>query len=501
MSVPASGSGSIDGSYTPSPHGGSVSVEGEFNADIAGSKGYGLTFGVSGEVSASQSQTTENGITTYTATAEASVSIEAGVELPHGGLSGEATEGVNATYTVSMPEAAATPQALQNANPFDPTSMPVGTTIQMDSEQYSGTQFEATFRAISINGSVQETEGSSFTVERLDDNTVQVTTGPTSGLDVSNGIGVSIGPAGVSMGSQLTMNEATYQMAQFDISTEQGLAAYNDFLVTGQMPSDNGVGVSGVMTVLTGGHNWSSTIGVTLGPWSAEAELNSANGSYITTTYPDGRVESSVTYTASPDYPVTTTWTQSFLPAGNGGLQEVLADRVYTYAFTIPDDANGNTPAAQLNLAFTGNPQGGPFAAGQVVELSFTESEMAQFLEVASTRSQQDVDYGEYAFADDTRETDETDPSQMRDATPWEFANNLVDGQANLYELTQMMSNMLTYANDMTPDAASPLVIESATIRLDGDVVMQGEVPGSADADASPAIVGGGGGGGRLMMV
>ena len=226
MSVPASGSGSIDGSYTPSPHGGSVSVEGEFNADIAGSKGYGLTFGVSGEVSASQSQTTENGITTYTATAEASVSIEAGVELPHGGLSGEATEGVNATYTVSMPEAAATPQALQNANPFDPTSMPVGTTIQMDSEQYSGTQFEATFRAISINGSVQETEGSSFTVERLDDNTVQVTTGPTSGLDVSNGIGVSIGPAGVSMGSQLTMNEATHQVAQQEDALRRQNAMY-----------------------------------------------------------------------------------------------------------------------------------------------------------------------------------------------------------------------------------------------------------------------------------
>src|SRR5690606_368679 len=148
--------------------------------------------------------------------------------------------GVRGDYTVAMPESEATPEAIAGANFYDPRSMPPGTTITVRGEDYVGSELNLTFNKIALQSSVETAEGTGFIVQRLEDGTVQVMTGPIEGLENVSRLGVDFGIAGGSLGSSLSVDQARYQVANFDISTAEGLAAYNAFIADGEMPAVNG---------------------------------------------------------------------------------------------------------------------------------------------------------------------------------------------------------------------------------------------------------------------
>lgn len=478
-----------------------VQVDGGFSSEIKNAKGYGLSFGINGHVDATTNLSSNDGVTTYTAQTQASLTIEGGVSAPTGGLQGTYTLGSTSTYTVAMPEAAATPQAISTANPFDPASMPPGTKITMDGSTYQSTAFEATFRGISVGSDIQTSSGASFIVQKNEDGTIQVMTGPTEGLDAVNTLGADLGVASAELSSSFSVKDARYQVANFDINTAEGRAAYNAFLTTGQMPTDNAAGVSGVYTISTGDTDWSNAVSVSLGPLHLGGQLDSAEGKFVTITYPDGSVTATATYRSTDGGP-TTIWEQHLRPDGT----EIVEDRRYNYVFQIPDDQQGTLLASAINYALNGR-SSEVVSPGDTVTLTFTEQEMAQLLQMAASQSQQDKDYGEYELSDDVLENESGtyvgNYADSRLATPWEFANNLVDSRANMWQVADTLASISTHAGEGVTLKLDDRVDVQATVTVNGDVVVEGQAAkiDATQSQAESSTAAGGGGGARPMAV
>lgn len=130
--ISTSGSSNTGFDYTGNSATLSASVEGGFSAEVSNARGYGVGFSVNGEATTTHDVTTENGVTTYTANAEASITVQGEINTSQAGLGMARTDGIQLEYQVSMPEHAATPEAMANATFTDPSTMPVGTVIRVD---------------------------------------------------------------------------------------------------------------------------------------------------------------------------------------------------------------------------------------------------------------------------------------------------------------------------------------------------------------------------------
>ena len=107
-------------------------------------------------------------------------------------VEGSVATGFESSYKVSLPGEATVEQAAA-VNPFDPTTIPVGGSVTLDGGDYTSTSMEASFRHIGIKTNIKDAEGVSYTVERVDENTVRVTTGPTETINAFNGVGLDLG--------------------------------------------------------------------------------------------------------------------------------------------------------------------------------------------------------------------------------------------------------------------------------------------------------------------
>lgn len=468
------------------PDGATVSGEGSLGTAVKNNRGYGVSFEVGVKANAGVSTTSQDGMTTYTANADASITVSGGAQTPHVGANGGMTWGVRGDYTVAMPESEATPEAIAGANFYDPRSMPPGTTITVRGEDYVGSELNLTFNKIALQSSVETAEGTGFIVQRLEDGTVQVMTGPIEGLENVSRLGVDFGIAGGSLGSSLSVDQARYQVANFDISTAEGLAAYNAFIADGEMPAVNGDGVSNAHTISTISTDWQSDVAGKLGPLNGSTTLDSGQGEYVTVTYPDGSMEATATYTHHDG--MSTTWQQSFGPGGT----EMLSERRYEISFTVPDGGDGQSLTGSLEFAINGATSE-IFQPGQEVTLVFTEAEMSDLLQMASHRSQQQIDYGDLHFTDLVLESA---PGQYvgnhadsRRATPWEFANNLVSS-GNQWDVADALVNISSHAENTTGVLGARNDVP-VTVMVDGEVVVAGLDARIASGEALSAEAGG----------
>ena len=194
----------------------SATVEGGFSTEVKNAKGYGVSFGINAEASVVANQKTENGVTTFTVEADASVTVEGGVNTPKAGLTVAHTEGIRGEYSVAMPEAAAEGVDPKTVNPYDPSSMPTGTVITMNGEHYSSNEFEATFKNIAVATKIEEASGVSVAIEKTGENTVRVTAGPTEAIEAYNSVGVDFGIASASLGRTDNLDSATLKTAEFE---------------------------------------------------------------------------------------------------------------------------------------------------------------------------------------------------------------------------------------------------------------------------------------------
>ena len=365
------------GSVTVDPDEGTVSLtaNGGFSESVKNSKGVGISFGMDGSSTVVTGEKTENGVTTYSVSSDISVSLNAGVDVKQAGLEYGHTEGIKASYEVSMPEQAAKTTDLASVNPFDPSTMPTGTVIKIDGSNYASNEFKATFRNVAAETKVTTEEGTSLLVEKTGADTVRVTAGPTEAISAYNGVGLDFEQVKVMLGNDTSLSGATLKTAEFDLSTPEGLAAYNDYVANGNMPADNGPGVSEVKTIEKLDYSSQAKVDVKLGPLELGIDGAQNTGDSVVTTYPDGTAERTVNLQYSGNVPMTLT--QSFDAEGN----EIMGDREYAYTIKV-DESNSQL----INAAQTGDvdkAQDGPVKPGDTVTITYTEAEMAELQDYA----------------------------------------------------------------------------------------------------------------------
>ncbi|MBJ6978617.1 LysM domain-containing protein [Luteimonas sp. MC1895] len=347
-----------------------LTANGGFTESVKNSKGVGLSFGIDGSSTVVAGQKTTDGVTTYTVSSDVSVTLNAGVDVKQAGLEYGRTDGIKASYEVSMPEQAAKTTDLASVNPFDPASMPTGTVIRLDGASYASNEFKATFRNVAVETKVTSEEGTSLLVEKTGTDTVRVTAGPTEAISAYNGVGLDFEQVKLMLGNDTSLSGATLKTAEFDLSTPDGLAAYNDFVATGTMPADNGPGVSEVKTIEKLDYSSQAKVDVKLGPLELGIDGAQNTGDSVVTTYPDGTAERTVNLQYSGNVPMTLT--QTFDAEG----KEIVSERAY--AFTIKADENTSQMINAAQTGDVGKAQDGPVKPGDTVTITYTEAEMGQ---------------------------------------------------------------------------------------------------------------------------
>lgn len=406
---------------------------------------------------------TENGVTTYTITTRvARTSANANLHVGRFSVGASYSEGTEVTYQVSMPEAEASPEAAMAINPFEPETIPVGTTVTMDSTQFQDSELETSFHVFANKSGISVEEGVRLVITRVDADTVRVFTGPISALESNEFAGLDVGVASVGLLSSHNIREATLQSAEFDISDPDGRSAFDDFVDGGELPEAEGDGVSNIQTITKFDSDFDNGIGGSIGPVDFEFGGDSSEISHVTVTNADGSGTAMVYHRGTDGAPEVTV-SQSFDSEGN----EIIAERRYEFSFTVPDQ----DAAIYLNNAMAGR-RDGPYQAGDQVTLTFTEAEMAQILETATARSPREVETEQYpADLVDLTHTDGVPYGEV--VTPWEFAANLVAGKATVYDFLGSLSAISYHAGEIgypgTTDAGFVQLPGTATIEAGGD--------------------------------
>lgn len=354
----------------------------------APSSSRGASISVASEASVQLQESQSDGKTSFSVTTDAQLSISG--EANAGGRGGaeieaSAASGFETTYKVTLPGEDQSVEAAGAVNPFDPTTIPVGGSVTLDSSAYAETSLAGSFRMIGTETNIKEADGVSYTVDRVDADTVRVTTGPTETINAFNGVGLRAGDISLMAGREDQLHGATLQTAEFDISTIEGQSAYAHFNTTGQIAHET-AGVDNVATIaridyssqtqLRAGND---SIGVVLG---GQANLGSA----VQVTYPDGSHSLTTDLTYGANVPLTIS--QRFDAAGN----ELPGERSYVFALEtdrpsynwVERNIFGQNEASEeqanadlLNWALTGGVDGaGPVQAGENVTLTFSESQL-----------------------------------------------------------------------------------------------------------------------------
>jgi hypothetical protein len=275
---------------------GSVTVGADGVTATAGAsveaKGLKIEFGT--KITSTSNVESEDGFTTVTAEGSMSVNLGGEVDLGTVGFGANHTEGVKTKYQIRMSDedyARVQSGQAQMPDPFNPDTMPEGSSVLLNSTDFQGTGFEASYRNLKLETNVTQEQGVSVAVEKTGPNTVRVTAGPTEAVENSFKLGLSLGPASAHIGNTTRLDEFTLKTAEFDLSTDEGRAAYNNFLATGQLPQDNGTGISNVATVEKIQYDSTTSAGVSLGPLEGSVDLANSNMNIVKTTYPDGSVD------------------------------------------------------------------------------------------------------------------------------------------------------------------------------------------------------------------
>lgn len=362
--------GKIGGSFSYDPETGLMTYGGTGSISdwMKFSNGSKLSFGLTGGAEVSAGEHSADGFTTYTSKQDVSIGVEGGFETKTGtGISGGLSTGVTSEYTIKVPDGAGEVDP-RTINPFDPRSMPIGSTVTMNGGDYAKTDLDTAFRHIALESSVKDASGVSSIIERVDEDVVRVTAGPTEALTNSFGLGVDIHDFKAMLGNTTTLGGASLHTAEFDLSTAEGQAAYDSYLVTGEIPAEPSTGISGVTTIQKVTYDSESSIELSSPVGGFEWGLGETNMNMVNTTYPDGTSEqlATVSYPNRGDFHLTQSWDAS------GG--EDVSQRVYSWEIAADD-----LTAQYLNGAGEWFPRGvvsEHVTPGETVTVSFTEAQL-----------------------------------------------------------------------------------------------------------------------------
>lgn len=364
-----------DGSIAWKPDSESVTLTDKQKAELGNSRpegspkgtdGFSVTLSSESSVTLTESQSDTHTSFSVSTQTQVGLSGEAGAGGPRGlDVSGGVNTGFKSTYKVSLPGEATVEQAA-TVNPFDPTTIPVGGSVTVDGSNFVNTSFEASFRYIGTKTNISDAEGVSYKVERVDEDTVRVTAGPTETINAFNGVGLKVGDLSVMAGREDQLHGAQLQTAEFDISTAEGQAAFEHFNATGQVAHET-PGVSDVATISRIDYSSQTQLRAELGKHVKIDLGGQANlGSSVQVTYPDGSYSLTTDLSYGGNVPLTIE--RRFDAGGN----ELPGERSYQFEVEVTGENE-----QLLNVVLTGNVQAsGPVEAGDTATLTFSEEEM-----------------------------------------------------------------------------------------------------------------------------
>lgn len=301
-----------------------------------------------------------------------------GLPIPVSG-SVEAFAGTRLTYqaTVTPEQGAQLGKGDLSAapNPLDPMNMPVGTSVLMRGQKLEGTSFAASYKLLNGEATHTELSGQGFGVRRVDANTFEVYSGPVK--TVENEMFLGIGRRGLisaGIGVDKSMERQQMSVARLDLRTEEGRAAYQNFMSSGQIPnwSPPGVSQSGKSDIYNSDHT--AAVGANVGSLSWMQEINSSHLTINRTTWQDGSIEQTNSYTINNDHSSEV----SFKLGADGKSVEGAT----TYRVML---ANYNESlTSYMRNAFDGQgAQPKSFDGNQHVQLTFNDSQLMQLRDVA----------------------------------------------------------------------------------------------------------------------
>lgn len=364
-SVTVSQPGSVTGTVTETGSngvGGSLSVGmqeggGEVSVGVSAG-GWGVSLKVGRTSIEKDSVHKEDGYTTATTTTTVAVTVDAGLSVPTGRFGAGQTHTEQVTYQVRMSDADYARVAAGEQSPPDPyeplETMPVGSSVLMRGGDYEQTRFSAAWRdLVSTTASVTEGTETSVLVERVDEQTVRVTRGPTDVLENTFNVGLGVGPVSVGAGVSRSRTSSYQETVEFDLGTPEGKAAYEQFLVDGTWPEKNAPGTRNAAQIEVYQGEDALSVNGALGPYAGQTEVAANDATVTVVTHADG----SKTVTTSSTYEGNSMEvTQHF---GADGEEDV--DR-FQATVTFPDLSGGQR--ANVVYATTGDRKAA-YEAGQ----------------------------------------------------------------------------------------------------------------------------------------
>lgn len=353
-----------DGAIEPGSDG--VSARGSLGIEAGGNVRAGpgsanFRAGASGRVEGEVSRA--EGMLRYSLSGEVEGFLSAGASARGFGASFRASERGTARFEVAVPETAPPGTDLRSINPFDPTTMPVGTRVTLDAARHGSREFDANLRGLATSDRVSDERGVSVAIEATAPGRVRVTAGPREAVEAYHGVGVQAGGVRAMVGRNDRLAGGTLRTAEFDLTSDPGREAYGRFIASGSLPQRDGPGVSEVSATSRLDYRSNAQLDLGLGQRNQRFATDPNVGSTVRTEDGQGgaTLRTTLRYGGRDQQLEIERSFQGQTPTGR------------TYAFRFTPNAR---EADELNAAYGREGAPAPFRAGQEALLRFDDAQM-----------------------------------------------------------------------------------------------------------------------------
>lgn len=253
-----------------------------------------------------------DGTLTYTFDYDLSHETAVSSENKLWGLEHGEGEGMSRSHSVTVPAGTSVAEAMR-INPYDPSSIPTGAEVAMETSQYdtSRTDLQVDARRtppLLFGASSKDGEGTMTVVSRHEDGSLSVLAGPTSSLEKGGHVGVGTEDLNLRLTSNVTNSDAQLEYARF-ADSRAGNEAFSDAVRSGDLPQATSAPVVERYSESRDAGTISEGFAATAGRAGASSEENTYTAEHVVRTHPDG----------------TRIWTEQVLPNGTDEGSSVRA--------------------------------------------------------------------------------------------------------------------------------------------------------------------------------
>lgn len=240
---------------------------------------------VTGSIDRSQTKLDGKGCPQQTASLSTTLKLEGAAAKKGVGISAYLGQQTKYSVTSTPDQLDAIADGERRApNPLDPSSFAPGESVQMSEEYYRGVGRTAEYKKLKLSLGYEDGRRVSSGAKAVDDHTMRVYVGDEDFVRRAMTVGLGGKQAKVEVGFNQEMSEGKLRAIDIDVGTPEGWAAYQRFATTGEIPP-------GATTSTTRKLSKSATVGATFGDFQIGGLLRDAEGTYVETKRPDGKVD------------------------------------------------------------------------------------------------------------------------------------------------------------------------------------------------------------------